>query len=89
MPEAEVGRVTHYFPKVSVAVVQLSAPLRIGEAIKIAWHEGSFVQKVSSMQLDHLPVAAAVEGQAIGLKVEKPVHEGAKVLRAEPEGAQA
>ena len=87
MPEEEIGKITHYFPKVSVAVLQLSAPLRVGEAIKIVKHDGSFTQKVASIQVDHASVAAAVPGQSIGLKVEQAVHEGNKVFRVEAEKA--
>ncbi len=80
MPDVEIGKITHYFPKVSVAVLQLSAPLRVGETIRIVKHDSSFIQQVTSIQVDHAPVPAAVPGQSIGLKVEQPVHEGNKVF---------
>lgn len=82
MPE-EIGKITHYFPKVSVAVLQLSAPLKAGESIKIAAHDGDFTQRVESMQLDHAPVQEAKAGQSVGLKVDRRVHEGNRVFRAE------
>jgi putative protease len=81
MPEEEIGKITHYFPKVSVAVVELRKPLKAGDSIKVVTHEGSFTQEVASMQLDHVSVQEAAPGQSIGLKVSQRVHEGNKVLR--------
>jgi len=83
MPEVEVGRITHYFPKVSVAVVELTAPLKVGDTIRVVTHEGSFTQSVASMQIDHANVAEAAPGQSIGLKVGQKVHEHNKVFKVE------
>ncbi len=81
MPDEEIGRITHYFPKVSVAVVELRSALKAGDNILVVTHEGSFTQQVSSMQLDHAAVQEAKPGQSIGLKVIQRVHEGNKVFR--------
>ncbi len=81
MPDEEIGRVTHYFPKVSVAVLELRKPLKVGETIKVVRHDGSFTQQVVSMQVDHAGIQEAKPGQSIGLKVDQPVHEGNKVYR--------
>lgn len=65
----EVGRVTHYFSKISVAVVELSAPLAIGDRILIKGATTNFEQVVDSMQIEHKNIERAEAGQAIGLKV--------------------
>lgn len=65
----EVGRVTHFFPKISVAVVELKAPLKVGDHILIRGATTNFEQIVESMQIEHRPVQEAGPGQAIGLKV--------------------
>lgn len=83
MPEEQIGKITHFFPHVSVAVLELTAPLKVGETIKIVAHAGSFAQKVESIQVDHAPVQEAKPGQSVGLKVSERVHEGNKVFRAE------
>ncbi|MCX8175049.1 MAG: hypothetical protein N3E51_02500 [Candidatus Micrarchaeota archaeon] len=84
MPEQEIGRITHYFPKIGVAVLALNSPLRVGESIRIAKGDGSgFTQVVSSMQLDHAQISEAKAGQSIGLKVNQPVHEGNRVYKVE------
>ncbi|MCX8194708.1 MAG: hypothetical protein N3G22_01190 [Candidatus Micrarchaeota archaeon] len=79
----QVGRITHYFPKVGVAVVELTSPLSIGETIKIEGKEGSFTQKVESMQIDHVAVGEARPGQSIGLKVAQRAKEGGFVYKVE------
>ncbi len=88
MPLHEIGKITHYFPKLSVAVLELSAPLRVGNVIKVIGREGSFTQPVDSMQIEHAQVAQALPGQSIGLKVRQQVHQGNKVflldVEAEP-----
>ena len=48
----EVGRVTHYFSKISVAVVELKAPLKVGDRILIRGATTNFEQTVDSMQIE-------------------------------------
>jgi len=80
--ETKVGKVTHFFDKISVAVVELSAPLKAGEKVKFKRHTGEeFEQVVASMQVEHAQVKSAKKGQAIGMKVAQPVHEGAEVFK--------
>jgi len=76
MAEKQIGKVTHYFGKISVAVVELSDELRVGEMIKIVGHGKEFTQTVSSMQIEHKNIDVAKAGQTIGLKVDQPVKEG-------------
>ncbi len=81
MADAEIGKITHYFPKVGVAVVLLASTVKSGETVKIVGKTSAFSQQVSSMQVDHAPVAQAGPGQSIGMKVIQPVHEGDRVYR--------
>lgn len=74
-----IGKVAHFFNKISVAVVALTGKLKEGDTIEIETSEGPFQQKVSSMQVDHKPVEEAKAGDDIGLKVDNPVKEGNKV----------
>ena len=83
MSGKEIGKITHYFPKVSVAVLELSAPIKVGDSIRVEKSDGSFTQEISSMQVDHVPVSEAAPGQSIGLKVKERVHEGNKVFLEE------
>ena len=76
-----VGKVTHFFGKISVAVIELSAELKVGDKIRFKKGVESFDQAVSSMQIEHAPVQKAKKGQAIGMMVAQPVHEGAEVFK--------
>lgn len=71
----EVGKVTHYFTKISVAVVDLKAPLEVGDRILIKGSTTDLEQVVESMQIEHKNVQRAEAGQSIGLKVKDRVRE--------------
>jgi len=71
----EVGRVTHYFTKIGVAVVELKAPLNVGDRIVIRGPTTDFEHVVESMQIEHKSVQRAEAGQSIGLKVAQRVRE--------------
>jgi putative protease len=65
----EVGRVSGFFAHPSVAIVELSKPLKLGDAVYIKGHTTDFQQTVESMQVNHQPVQEARPGDSIGLKV--------------------
>ena len=82
MDKKPVGKITHYFDKISVAVIELSDTLKQGDTIAIEGHSGeAFEQKVDSMQIEHAPVKTAKKGQAIGLKLAQPVRPIAQVFK--------
>ena len=71
----EVGRITHFFTKINVAVVELTAPLAVGDRILIKGPTTDLEQVVQSMQIEHENIERAEAGQSIGLKVEQRVRE--------------
>lgn len=71
----EIGRVTHFFTKISVAVVELTAPLAVGDTILIKGPTTDLEQVVESMQIEHKDIQKATAGQSIGLKVVERVRE--------------
>jgi len=77
----EVGKVTHYFTRISVAVVELTDTLSVGDRILIKGSTTNFEQTVDSMQIEHENVTTAGPGQSIGLKVKDRVREGDKVYK--------
>jgi putative protease len=79
----EIGKITHYFSKIGVAVIELAKSLGAGEQIRVKGNTTDFKQKAGSMQVEHKPVEKAKKGQAIGLKVEEKVRPGDKVYRVE------
>ncbi len=74
--EKLIGRITHVFKKISVAVLDLTnGELNVGDTIHIKGHSTDFTQKVVSMQIEHETIEKAKKGDSIGLKLENPVHE--------------
>ncbi len=71
----EVGHITHFFSKISVAIVDLTATLAVGDRILIKGPTTDFEQSVDSMQIEHENVAQAEAGHSIGLKTVQPVRE--------------
>lgn len=77
--EKEIGKVTHYFDGISVAVVELAGALKKGDRIKVKGATTDFEQKVESMQIEHEPVGKAKKGDAVGMKVADRVRPNDKV----------
>jgi putative protease len=82
MAEEQIGVVTHYFGKISVAGIEITAgELRVGDTIHILGHTSDFTQTVDSMQLDNEAIEVATPGQAVGIKVIDHAREHDKVLK--------
>ena len=79
MAKKPIGKITRFFNKINVAVVELSAPLKVGDRILIEGATTSFEQNVDSMQVEHETINEAKKGDAIGLKVKDKVREGDSV----------
>lgn len=77
----EVGKVAHYFTKIEVAVVDLTAPLSVGDRISIKGATTDLEQTVDSMQIEHEDVTTAKAGDSVGLKVKERVREGDVVYK--------
>lgn len=77
----KVGEVSHYFTKINVAVVELSAPLRVGDRIAIKGMTTNLEQTVESMEIEHEAMEEAKKGDSIGLKVVDRVREGDVVYK--------
>ncbi|HVO37157.1 MAG TPA: hypothetical protein VMT01_03205 [Candidatus Acidoferrum sp.] len=77
----EVGRITHFFPKISVAVIELTAPLAVGDTIAVKGPNTDFEQPIESMQIEHQNIQRAEAGQSIGLKVQQRVRETDRVYK--------
>jgi translation elongation factor EF-1alpha len=76
-----IGVVTHYFSHLSVAAVNLTAPLAVGDRIHIRGHTTDLVQDVASMQVDHANVEQAAPGDDVALKVDDHVRDHDQIFR--------
>lgn len=80
--EKVIGKVTHYYDRIGVAVVALEENLKIGDTIRLKRGKTEFTQKALSIQKDHTPLTVAHKGQEVGLKVDKVTDQGWLVLGA-------
>jgi len=69
MSREEIGRVRHYYSKISVAIITIVGP------------KTEFTQEIGSMQVEHKNITSAQPGDLIGLKVIDKVREGDRVFR--------
>lgn len=76
-----VGKVTHFYGNLNVAVIELEDDLAVGDRIKISGRGQESEQAVDSMQVEHNSVSQAGKGDAVGLKVDQKVKEGDLVYK--------
>jgi len=81
MEKKYIGKVSHFYPKISVAVIDLEDSLKKGDKISIEGKTTNFSQIVESMQIEHKDVEIANAGNSVGLKVNERVREGDKVYK--------
>jgi translation initiation factor IF-2 len=72
--EAFVGRIIHYYPRISVGIVELTdGEINLGDVIHIEGKQTNFVQPVDSIQIDHHDISHADKGRSVGIKVQDKV----------------
>ena len=77
-----VGKITHYFDKIAVAVLEVTqGEVKVGDTIQIGEDGLGFSQTVDSMQVDHASVNVAKAGDEVGLKVIQEVKKGDNVYQ--------
>lgn len=76
-----IGRVTHYYSKIGVAIIELEKSLKVGEQIAIVGSTTDLEQVVKSMQVEHQNIEEAKVGDLVGLKVKEKVREGDSVYQ--------
>ena len=79
----EVGKVTHWYDKIGVAVVKLSGPLKVGDNIKIKQGDQELDDTVASMQVDHKEVSSGKKGSEVAIKISQTAKEGTVLYRDE------
>jgi len=77
--EKEIGVVTHWYDKISVAVVKLAGAISVGDKIKVKHGEEEFEDTVASLQLDHKDVPSGEKGQEVAMKLSVRAKEGSKI----------
>jgi translation elongation factor EF-1alpha len=85
MTGKRVGKVTHYFDHLNVAVLALTDTIRVGETLHFLGHSTDFKQEVKSIQIEHKAVDTGKPGEDVALKVEQHVHPNDTVFKVEGE----
>jgi len=86
--EVEIGKVTHYYNHINVAVLKLDDELKLGDMIHIFGHTTDFTQRIGSMEVEHHMVEWVKPGDDVAVKVIEPVREHDivyRVVQKEPE----
>jgi translation initiation factor IF-2 len=84
--EEEIGKITHYFSKIDVGVLEITnGNVQVGDTLHIKGHTTDYYQKIQSMQVEHDSVESAEKGMEVGLKVESAVREGDLVFKVTEE----
>ncbi|AKM84700.1 TPA: hypothetical protein DHW58_01005 [Patescibacteria group bacterium] len=79
MADKPVGKVTHYYDKIGVAIVSLNSSVKLGDTLTFKKGEVEFSQPVESMQIERASVDAAKKGDVVGIQTKEPVKEGTEV----------
>ena len=79
--DIRVGKVTHYYNHINVAVLELTGELKVEETIHILGRITDFNQRVSSMEIEHQKIQSAGPGTEVALKVIETVRKGDIVFK--------
>ena len=71
----------HWYDKLGVAIIELSAPLSAGDTVKFKHGDQEFQQAINSMQVEHQAVQSAKPGDSVGVKTDQKVREGTVVYK--------
>ena len=79
----EVGRVSHFFGRINVAIIEVTDTISVGDQILIKGPITDIEQAVNSMEIEHAKVEQATAGQSIGMKVNDHVRANDTVYKAD------
>lgn len=80
--DIRIGKVTHYYNHIGVAVLELTDEIKIGDTITILGKTTEFTQQVSSLEIEHKKVLSAGPGIEVALKTEEPVRVGDSIYKS-------
>jgi hypothetical protein len=71
----QIGVITRYFHKISVAAIMLEDTLKVGNKVSIEGATTNFEMNIASMQVDRKDIESGSKGQEIAIKVPDRVRE--------------
>lgn len=79
--EIRIGKVTHYYNRIGVAVLAITGDLKIGDVVHILGRTSDLVQTAASLEIEHQIVKSVGPGMEVALKVIEPVRKGDEVFK--------
>jgi putative protease len=79
--ETQIGRISHFYDRICVAVLALTDTIALGDQVHITGHATDLVQEVTSLEIEHEKVSGAGPEDEVALKVAEPVRKGDKVFK--------
>ncbi len=80
MQEKEIGFVSNFFSKISVAAVEITGgKIAVGDNLHFKGATTDFTAKLNSMQIEHESVSNAKKGDSVGIKISEKVRKLDKV----------
>lgn len=83
MKEKKIGKVTHFYSHLGVAIVDLDDTLKAGDKVHFIGHSTDFEQPAVSLEVDGKRVVEAKKKQSVGVEVKEKVREHDDVFRVE------
>lgn len=78
-----IGKITRFFPKISVAVLKADELIPKGTKISIEGHDKKVKMTLDSMQIHHADVDEIKPGEEAGIKTPEDVKDGDLVYKIE------
>ncbi len=74
--EIHIGTITHFYTRLSVAVLDLTDEIHVGDEIRIKGRITDLIMTVASLEVDHNKIESASQGMEVALLVDGYVREG-------------
>jgi len=81
MEQKKVGIITHFYDKLSVAIILLEDTILLSDLLHIKGDQTDFEQPLISMQIHHADVKTAKKGESVGVKLIEPARAGDLVFK--------
>lgn len=81
MAGIRIGKVIHFFDRISVAVLALEDQIKVGDVVHFLGRATDFKQEVKSLQIEHQAIQEAGPGQEVAMKVLQPVRPNDSVFK--------
>ena len=86
MEMKEIGFVSNYFGKISVAAIEITdGTIAVGDKLQFMGSTTDCESTVESMQIDHNEVTEAEKGSSVGIRVSEKIRKGDRVYKVTSE----